>query len=374
MKISRGIIPTAKKVVVYGPEGIGKSTFASKFPGAVFLDTEGSTSHMDVARFDAPQTWKDLAATVMWCKAHPAELGTLVIDTMDWAEALAFRAVCEEKEVKSIEDIPYGKGYVFAQDKIRKLLDELSGLIAQGVNVVITAHAQVKKFEQPDEMGSYDRYGLKLNEKNIAPLVKEWGDLLLFANYKTNVVTAPDGKTKKATGGKKRVMYTTHAAAWDAKNRFGLPDELPFEFEAIAELFPQAEKRETSPSAPAGHLPTEDGATKEAAPEPVSEEFKARMTGKTKKAKEEKPSTARPESMTSDDPEKDKALKALWSRMVAAQLLDPMVLRVVVAEKGYYDLDIQPREYDTEFINDVLLEAWGAVCDLMLTKENDLPF
>lgn len=52
MKIIRGKIPGAKKVVIYGPEGIGKSTFAACFPAPVFIDTEGSTKDMDVDRFE----------------------------------------------------------------------------------------------------------------------------------------------------------------------------------------------------------------------------------------------------------------------------------------------------------------------------------
>ena len=122
MNITKGVIPTAKKVVIYGPEGIGKTTFAARFPGAVFLDTEGSTVHMDVARFDNPVTWADILATVDWAIANHDQIGTFVIDTMDWAEAMAFRAVCEEKKVSGIEDIPYGKGYTFAKDKVRDLL------------------------------------------------------------------------------------------------------------------------------------------------------------------------------------------------------------------------------------------------------------
>ena len=193
MNITKGVIPTAKKVVIYGPEGIGKTTFAGKFPGAVFLDTEGSTVHMDVARFDNPVTWADILATVDWAIANHDQIGTFVIDTMDWAEAMAFRAVCEEKKVSGIEDIPYGKGYTFAKDKVRDLLARLDRLKDAGVNIVLTAHAIVRKFEQPDELGSFDRYALKLNEKNVAPLVKEWSDLLLFANYRTDVITTQDG-------------------------------------------------------------------------------------------------------------------------------------------------------------------------------------
>ena len=103
-----------------------------------------------------------------------------------------------------------------------------------GMNVVLTAHAVQKKFELPDQVGSFDRYVLKL-EKRDAALIKEWCDMLLFANYKTTVVASGSG-SKKATGGQ-RVMYTTHMPAWDAKNRLGLPDELPFEYRSIEDKF-----------------------------------------------------------------------------------------------------------------------------------------
>ena len=57
MQITRGRKARAQKVVIYGPEGIGKSSFASQFPDPVFIDTEGSTDNMDVARLDKPTSW-----------------------------------------------------------------------------------------------------------------------------------------------------------------------------------------------------------------------------------------------------------------------------------------------------------------------------
>ena len=48
MEITRGKVQKAKKVVIYGPEGIGKSTFASRFPDPVFIDTEGSTNDLSL--------------------------------------------------------------------------------------------------------------------------------------------------------------------------------------------------------------------------------------------------------------------------------------------------------------------------------------
>ena len=358
MNITKGIIPTAKKVVIYGPEGIGKSTFASRFPGAVFLDTEGSTVHMDIARLDTPRGWSDIMTAVNWCIEHPDQLGTLVIDTMDWAEAFAIRTVCTEKKVNGIEEIPYGKGYVFVKDKIRELLEKLDQLKDKGVHICLTAHAIVRKFELPDEMGSFDRYTMKLNEKNVAPLVKEWADMVLFANYKTDVVAIGDGK-KRATGGRKRVMYATHSATWDAKNRFDLPDEMPFDILAISELFPETsqEKPQEAPvTPPAPETTKKSSKAKKAEPVPAD------------------PEKVRPESMRSDDPEKDAALSRLWVLMRSIRIGDPLVLQTVVASKGYYPAKTVPRDYDTEFIADVLLEAWEPVSQQMLSVENDLPF
>ena len=234
MKITKGKIKTALKIVVYGQEGVGKSTFASRFPDPVFIDTEGSTKQLDVARFDPPTSWEMLLSQVEYVKQNPSEFKTLVIDTADWAEKLCIKKVCNEAKKKGIEDFGYGKGYVYAAEEFGKLINKLEEVINAGVNVVVTAHAQMKKVEQPDEMGSYDRWELKLS-KQCSPMLKEWADILLFANYKTLVVSTDD-KKYKGQGGVQRIMYTTHTASWDAKNRFSLPDVLPFDYAQIEQV------------------------------------------------------------------------------------------------------------------------------------------
>lgn len=233
--INRGIVPTAKKVVIYGPEGIGKTTFAARFPNPVFIDTEGSTKEYDVARFPAPTSWQMLMDEVAEVKKNPQICRTLVIDTADWAEAACFAHVISAGQVKSIEDFGYGKGYARAKEEFGKLLNELTEVVNAGVNVVVTAHAAMRKFEQPDEMGSYDRWEMKLytsQKTNIAALLKEWADMVLFANYKTFAVKDKNSNKAKAQGGQ-RVMYTTHHPCWDAKNRYGLPEILPLDYEGI---------------------------------------------------------------------------------------------------------------------------------------------
>lgn len=228
MQITKGKIPSALKILIYGAEGIGKSTLASQFPDPVFIDTEGSTKQLDVARLPAPESWGDIISQVKYI-ANSDVCKTLVIDTADWAEMLCIKALCGSK---SIEDFGYGKGYVMLTERFQELLNELNHVIDAGIHVVFTAHAQMRKFEQPDEMGAYDRWELKM-QKKTAPLIKEWVDMILFCNFKTYVVES-NGK-KKAQGGE-RVMYTTHHPCWDAKNRFGLPDMLPMSFDSIREV------------------------------------------------------------------------------------------------------------------------------------------
>ena len=234
MNITRGKIMSAKKVVIYGPEGIGKSTLAAKFPDPLFIDTEGSTKEMDVARLDKPTSWEFLLSELEFVRMQrPCK--TLVIDTIDWAEQLCIKCVCDRAGKKGIEDFGWGNGWTYEKEEFERFLTALEAIVNAGINVVLTAHAALRKFEQPDEMGSYDRWEMKLGKKTtnyIAPLVKEWADLVLFANYKVISVAADkDGKKHKAQGGK-RIMYTSHHPCWDAKNRYGLPEEIPMDYAA----------------------------------------------------------------------------------------------------------------------------------------------
>ena len=187
MNITRGVQSRAQKTVIYGPEGVGKSQLASQFPEPLFIDTEGSTGNMDVARLDKPTSWTMLMNQIAFVKSNPTVCKSLVIDTIDWAERLCIEHICASHNKKGIEDFGYGNGYTYVSEEFGRLLNRLQELVDIGVNVVLTAHAQIKKFEQPDEMGAYDRWELKLGKKTTsqtAPLVKEWCDLLLFCNYK----------------------------------------------------------------------------------------------------------------------------------------------------------------------------------------------
>ena len=234
IKITRGIERAPLRAVVYGVEGIGKSTLASQFPDALVLDTEDGTRHLDVARSHV-DSWQTLMVAVRELVLDAQGFRTVVIDSADWAERLLIDHVLQKAGKNSIEDFGFGKGYVLLAEQYAKLLGACDQLVATGVNVVLVAHAHVKRVSPPDQNDGYDRYELKLT-KQTAPLLKEWSDLLLFCTYDLQLVEGADGR-KKARGGKRRIMYAERAAAWDAKNRFGLPESMPLGIEPIQHLW-----------------------------------------------------------------------------------------------------------------------------------------
>lgn len=245
-----------QKVVIYGPEGIGKTTFASQFPDPLFIDTDDKgTSFIDAKRLPYPKDWDELLNEVNFVATkRPAK--TLVLDTMDKAELMAKERLLKKHNWKLMDAAGYGTKYVAWTDEIIRLLNGLNLVTQAGINVVVVAHAKLVKREQPDEVGRYDRWELKLDRDKNSALLKEWADLLLFADYKTTVVTDSNGHGK-AQGGQ-RVMYTTHKPAWDAKNRLGLDDQLPLSYNAIKEPLEKAMGLNGQPADPGnGEVPAD---------------------------------------------------------------------------------------------------------------------
>ena len=133
LKIETGLEKRPLKVVIYGAEGIGKSTFASQFPNTLFLDTEGGTSSLPVRRVKCGDSWEYLLSCVEEVIKDPSICQTLVVDTADWAESLCSKYVCEKYRKANIEDFGFGKGYVYLVDEFSKLLDDLNKLIEIGL-------------------------------------------------------------------------------------------------------------------------------------------------------------------------------------------------------------------------------------------------
>lgn len=244
--VTRGKQRRAQRVVIYGVESVGKTTFAANAPKPLFLDVEGGTHHIDAARVEV-NSFEELRGAFAELLAGGHDFRSVVIDSADWAEKLLIEDLLAEHKKKSIEDWGYGKGWVQVAERFARVLTAADRLIEKGINVLFIAHSQVKRVEPPDQMAAFDRYELKLS-KQCSPLLKEWADELWFAQFKTKVVESESGRMK-GKGGKERILYTTHSAAYDAKTRGGLPEELPLEWQSVYHLFEGPAKTAPQPKA-----------------------------------------------------------------------------------------------------------------------------
>lgn len=363
MEITRGKIRSAKKVVVYGPEGIGKTTFASAFPDPLFIDTEGSTKEMDVARLPVPSSWTRIKEEVRYVCQHPDVCRTLVIDTADWAEKMAIQAVLDEHNKAGIEDFGYGNGYRYVFEKFGELLNLLNDVVEAGINVVLTAHATLKKFEQPDELGAYDRYSMKLIDSpktSNSAAVKEWADMVLFANYKTIVITDSKTKKTKAQGGQ-RVMYTTHHSCWDAKNRYGLPDEIPFKYDEIQNVVEDIPVERHITKVPE-EKPAE-GPVKEQ--EVIAEQIEAELQAE--------------ESASSNKSEVDMRVPKALRDLMLQDDVDEWDIENFATAKGFVPYGTKIWDYETVnpgIINGLFVAQWTKVRDQIrqMNKDMTVPF
>lgn len=239
--ITRGVQRVPLRVVVYGMEGVGKSTFAAGAPSPVFLCSETGTSYLDVARFPEPQTWQDAIDAIETLSAEKHEFRTIVVDTINWLEPLCWLAVT--KGECSIEEYQkgYGRGYVAALDKWREFMRALEAVWRRGMHVVLLAHTHAKGFADPTG-GNWDRYELAMH-KGAAGAIKQWADFVLFAREETFTKTGDDRRVRGVSTGA-RYLHTKWHAAYDAKSRVVLPDEVPLDWEEFERAVRDASEQE----------------------------------------------------------------------------------------------------------------------------------
>lgn len=243
-KVVSGRITKPMRVLVYGLEGVGKSTFAAGAPAPIFLGAEDGTSELDVRRFPQPESWFDVLEAVEELTRVEHQYQTLVIDTLDWMEPICWAHVCAicakvgRPPLRSIEEVGYGKGYTEAGGVWRQLTAALERLREQRkMDLVLLAHSWIKNFKNPSGE-DFDRYELKLH-KGAAALWREYCDAVLFAAHDVTTYEADGTKRVKGISSGARVLRTQHDAAWDAKNRYNLPASLPLDWAEFAEAVAQ---------------------------------------------------------------------------------------------------------------------------------------
>jgi hypothetical protein len=239
-QIIHGRRPLPRRTVIHGTQGVGKTTWAAGARSPIFVPTEDGLNDIECPRFPLAKTYQQVEAAIgeLYTQAH--DFKTVVIDSADWLERLIHTRVCAERKQASIEDFGYGRGYTFALIHWRSILEGLDALREKrGMAVVVIAHSKIERFENP-ESDSYDRYVPRLH-RSAAQLLTEWADEVLFATWRVHTRTVEEGfgrQRTKGIGTGERVLKTTERPSHIAKNRLGLPDELPLDWKAYAAFLP----------------------------------------------------------------------------------------------------------------------------------------
>lgn len=253
-QINRGRQPMPPRLIVYGTEGIGKSTFASEAPRPIFIQTEDGLSEIACDKFPLATKFEEVQSALLELFSEQHDYQTVVIDSLDWLERLIWDELCEECGVSTIEKVDggYSKGYTRALTHWQQILNSLNRLRTEREMLIICiAHSKVEKFEDP-ESSAYDRYSPRLN-KHASALVCEWSDAVLFASRKFRTQTEDAGFGRKraiaapigAAGGE-RVLRCVGGPSCVAKNRFRLPDELPLSWSAFVNAVSNSQDDEES--------------------------------------------------------------------------------------------------------------------------------
>lgn len=238
--IRKGSIEKPPRLVMIGVEGVGKSTAGADMDSPIFLCSEEGLVGPQFAETPSypASSWSDALGFLDWLRTEAHEYKSVVIDTLDWLEPKLYASICARDGKASVEDYGYGKGYTVAAEEFRTFLAKLDELNKRGMAVLILAHSQIKAFNNP--IGdNYDRYEPKV-AKQIAGMVKEWADAVLFARFQVFAHKGKGQMKAKGIGGQERVVHTTHSAGWDAKNRYGLPEEMELDMRSILEAIRSA--------------------------------------------------------------------------------------------------------------------------------------
>lgn len=219
------------RVVIHGPHGVGKSALLSRFPNPIAAFTENGKGNLRMPSFPLCQRYADVIRTIDTVLKDPRDRQTYGLDTLDWLEPMVWAETCDRNNIPTVESMGYGKGYLEADKVWAELIQGFDALRDAGLHVVLLAHSDVVKFNPP-ESEPYDRYDLALHKRARAT-IHEWADVVGFCYEKVYVkeLVEGSGKSKKITykggGSGGRILALERRSTWEAKNRFGLPAEIP---------------------------------------------------------------------------------------------------------------------------------------------------
>lgn len=257
MAITQGPERQARKIVLYGPPKLGKSTLAISAKNSILLPTENRVAHLKGAKLPLVTKFEDVLTVIKLLKEGKYKQNRLIIDTLDELEPLLHRAICEAHGWDSLvedknKEVNFNKGLMFHAVKgWRDFLAELDDLrINNGIDIILVAHAQPMRVNPPDH-DAYDKWAMKI-DKYAVPILEGWADIIAFYDKEIFVSKGEKDKTGKPIAGNGRTLYVEgKSPAMISCNSFGLTD-VPVQEEYCSDIMewllagPYEEKAQTN--------------------------------------------------------------------------------------------------------------------------------
>lgn len=242
----RKIVPLC--TLLYGVEGIGKTTFGANAPRAVIVggedNNEANAHHFKITpdrdergNIILGSAWVKFNTFLHELLTTPHDYKSLVVDTIDSLEPMVWDYLLKNSDEKNPNRALGGYGALYKESR-REFTEMRDNLLVplreKGMNIILLAHSVKTKFEDPITNTAYDTYEMKLH-KDANPIFTEWVSSILFANFVNYQTKDKDDNKKYVVGTGDRRIFTEKRPSHNAKNRYNLPYEMKLDWKEFSD-------------------------------------------------------------------------------------------------------------------------------------------